>query len=291
MKNWEYIPRTLTGAMFVFAAVAKLISIDSFEIYVFSFQMLPLWGAYLAARLLIAFEAFLGIWMLINCDSKAAWWTGMVLLAAFTVRLLVLQLSGNDESCNCFGEFIDLNPVQSILKNIAFMAVLGVTYGCKSFDIKHKWLWRTLVPTVCLASVLILSPPDNWRYKDYAKYTTLNTEAFQEARTDGEIPARAFEGEKILCFYSLKCPFCKMSAQKMGTLRRMHTFPEAPIIVAFGGEKRDAAYYFRENRLDCTDWFFISPSTFLRITHGDMPLILVLKDGVIQQKYSYRDLH
>jgi hypothetical protein len=277
--------------MFVSAAAAKLMSIDTFEIYVFSFQMLPLWGAYLAARLLIAFEAFLGVWMLINCDAKAAWWTGMVLLAAFTVRTLVLQLAGNDGDCNCFGEFIKFTPTQSILKNIVLLAVLGISYGCKSFEIKHKWIWRTVVPVAALAAVFIISPPDNLRYKDYAKYTTINTEAFQDARESGEIPARAFEGDKILCFYSLKCRFCRMSAEKLGTLRRMHSFSEAPIIVAFGGNERDASYYFNETKLDCTDWFFISPTTFLRITNGDMPLILVLKDGEVVQKYSYRDLH
>jgi hypothetical protein len=277
--------------MFVFASIAKLLSIDSFEIYVFSFGMMPLWAAFLSARLLIALEAFLGIWMLANCDAKPAWWAGMILLAIFTLRLIILHFAGNSESCNCFGGFIDLDPVQSIVKNLVFMVVLGISYGCESFRMKRKWPWRILVPAACLAAVLIISPPDNWRYEGYGKYTTLNTSAFEKARSRKYIPERVFDGEKILCFYSLKCDFCRMSAIKLATLRKRGEFSEAPVIAAIGGKERDAAYYFRETGLDCSDWFFIPPSIFFRITNGEMPLILVLKDGMVIEKYSYRDLH
>ena len=82
----------------------------------------------------------------------------------------------------------------------------------------------------------------------------------------------------------------------MAVLRKRGEFSESPVSVAFGGDdtperREEARKYLEETGLVCEGCFFISPSTFLKITNGQMPLILILKDGVVTAKYSYRDLH
>ena len=112
----KYVFRVLPGILFLFSATAKLIGIDAFEIYLFSFGWFSLGTAYLLARLVIAAEYTLGLLLIANLCPKTAWWGSVAMLAVFSVFLGWLALSGNRENCNCFGELVNLNPLQSLGK-------------------------------------------------------------------------------------------------------------------------------------------------------------------------------
>lgn len=290
---WKYIIRVIVGVVFLISASAKLISVDSFEIYIFSFEILSLPMAYLAARLVIAMEYALGVLLILNMHSQAIYFLTFLVLAVFTAFLAGLMIAGRNDNCNCFGELIKMSPGQSIVKNIVLLAVLRLSAGLKSFNVKWKPLWYILVIAGSLAAVFIASPPDNWRYEDYSRSTTLNEEAFREALGEGLLPAYIMEGDHVVCFYSMKCRFCRQSAQKIGSMRRMGTFSDAPLtaIIGQGTDPVNPEPFFREAKLDCTDWHLIPGERFLKITNGGMPLILVLHNGEVTAKYSYRDIH
>lgn len=290
----KYVFRALLGILFLFSATAKLISIDSFEIYIFSFKVLSLGFSYLVARLIIAAEYFLGVMLLANFWSKAAFWLSAAMLAGFSIFLACLLLSGSSENCNCFGDLIEMDPKQSLIKNVVLLAILLLSAGCKPFNIKHKPIWCALAAAGSLALVFIISQPDNWDYKGYSEYTegSLNESALRERIESGVIPQSVTEDEKLVCFYSLRCNFCKMSAKKIATLRERGEWPEMTTIILFGrGENTDTTEFLGESGLKPDEVHFIEPEDFLTITNGSMPLILVMKEGEIVEKYSYRDIH
>jgi hypothetical protein len=100
------------------------------------------------------------------------------------------------------------------------------------------------------------------------------------------------EGDHVVCFYSLKCNFCKMSARKLMMLRERGEFSQAPIIALIGrGEDTDPTPFLEETGFRPDEIHFIEPADFLRITNGSMPLILVVRDSSIEEKYNYRNLH
>ena len=293
MKNvLTYVLRVLVGLVFLFSATAKLIGIDAFEIYLFSFGWFSLGTAYLLARLVIAAEYTLGILLIANLRAKFAFWASLALLAGFTVLLIVLAAEGNRDNCNCFGELVDLNPVQSIWKNLVLIALLLPTAGLKSFRVRYSRLWVALAALVPLASVLIVSPPDNWRYKSYDRRNEINRQALQEALEQGVLPSAVGEGDHVVCFYSLQCRFCKMSARKLMTLRRRGEFSNAPIIAVIErGESTDTGPFLEETGFQPDETVFVEPSDFLRMTNGKMPVILVLHDTAVVAAYNYRNLH
>lgn len=288
----KYVFRVLPGILFLFSATAKLIGIDAFEIYLFSFGWFSLGTAYLLARLVIAAEYTLGLMLIANLCPKTAWWGAVAMLAGFSVFLGWLALSGNRDNCNCFGELVNLNPVQSLVKNAAMLALLLPTYGVRPFKSRLKKLWIVLMAVVPLAAVLIVSPPDNWRYSAYDRSEPVNRQAFQEALEQGLLPDSLTEGDRVVCFYSLKCRFCKLSARKIVTLRERGEFSEAPLIAVFGrGEDTDTSEFLEETGIAFEEIHFIEPSDFLRITNGAFPLILLLHNGEITATYNYRNLH
>ena len=288
----KYVFRVLPGILFLFSATAKLIGIDAFEIYLFSFGWFSLGTAYLLARLVIAAEYTLGLLLIANLCPKTAWWGSVAMLAVFSVFLGWLALSGNRENCNCFGELVNLNPLQSLGKNAVMLALLLPAYDIAPFQSRFKKLWIALMAVVPLATVLIVSPPDNWRYSAYDRKEPMNEQAFQEALEKGLLPASLTEGDHVVCFYSLKCRFCKLSARKIVTLRERGEFSQAPLVAVFGrGEDTDTSAFLEETGIVFDEVHFIEPVDFLRITNGAFPLIVVLHDSIVTAKYNYRNLH
>lgn len=290
--KFKYVFRALLGILFLFSATAKLIGIDAFEIYLFSFGWFSLGTAFLLARLVIVAEYVLGLLLLTNFYPRLAFWGSLAMLAGFSLFLTVLAVKGNHDNCNCFGELVDLNPVQSLLKNLGMLVLLLLSAGIRPFRFRHKGLWLALIILIPLATVFIVSPPDNWRYDSYARHELVNEQAFREAVEKGILPESVVDGDHIVCFYSLKCRFCKMSAEKIMTLRARDEFPQCPIIAVIGrGEDTDTTPFLEETGFAPDEIHFIEPADFLRITNGSFPVILVMHGDTIAETFNYRNLH
>ena len=288
----KYVFRVLPGILFLFSATAKLFGIDAFEIYLFSFGWFSLGASFLLARLVIAAEYTLGLLLITNFCPKTAWWGAVAMLGGFTLFLAWLALTGNRDNCNCFGELVNLNPVQSMGKNLAMLALLLPTRNLPAFHVKYKALWIALMAVVPLAAVLIVSPPDNWRYDAYTRQETVNAQALQEALADGTLPASLTEGDHVVCFYSLRCKFCKLSARKLVALRERGDFSQAPLVAVFGrGADTDTSAFLEETGISFDEVHFIEPSAFLRITNGAFPVVLVMHDSTVVAAYDYRNMH
>lgn len=260
--------------------------------YLFSFGWFSLGTSYLLARLVIAAEYTLGLLLIGNFCPRLAWWGSLAMLVGFSLFLLGLMIAGRHDNCHCFGEWVDLNPTQSLLKNAGMLALLLVSARTEPFPVKHKGLWLALACIVPLATVLIVSPPDNWRYDSYARHALVNEQALQEALDTDILPASVAEGQHVVCFYSLKCPFCKMSAQKLATLRQRGEFSLAPVLVIFGrGQDTNTEAFFAETGLEPDEVHFIEPNDFLRITNGSFPVILVMNGMTVESAFNYRNLH
>ena len=288
----KYVFRVLPGILFLISATAKLAGIDAFELYLFSFGWFPLGTSYLLARLVIAAEYTLGILLIANFYPKLSFWGSVAMLGGFSVFLAWLLLAGNHDNCHCFGEWVDLSPGQSLLKNAVLLALLIPGAGIEPFRIRRKPWWLAAAIVVPLAAVLIASPPDNWRYDSYTSRDMVNEPVFREAVESGLLPHSVLEGDHVVCFYSLKCNFCRMSARKLMMLRERGDFSGAPIIAIIGrGEDTDPNPFLEETGFRPEEIHFIEPADFLHITNGSMPLILVMHDGAIVEKFNYRSLH
>lgn len=300
---------------FIVSAVAKLASADMFEMYIFSFAILPLEMSFLAARLVICAELALGLLLLLNTRSKFPLYAAAAMLGGFSLFLIWLLAKGESGNCHCFGELVNFSPAQSLLKNGVMGAMLAVAWRAKPYKIGRPWLWNSLLAVAAIATVFIVSPPDNWFYEGYAQHS-FDQRQFDSAIESGLLPPSLAEGEKTLCFFSLKCEFCQMTATKLGGLRREGKFTEGELISVFGRNPEDkqkcgelltcapaddahlemvgdglAQQFFRERKLDCTTWCNVDPGTLIRITSGRFPVVAIMRDGKLVAEYGYRDLH
>ena len=114
------------GGMFVIAAILKLMSIDEFEIYIYSFNVLNFLLTSFVSRIIIAGEFILGLFLILKINYKFTWNATMTVLILFTLFLIYVAIFRNDTNCHCFGQLVELSPVESIIKNVIAMILLSI---------------------------------------------------------------------------------------------------------------------------------------------------------------------
>lgn len=308
--------RILLGLFFCVSSVMKLVSVDDFELYIFSFGFAAFDLSSLAARLIIIGEFILGLGLV------SGWWhwfvnsVAAVLLVGFSVFLLWRMAEGDEDSCHCFGNLVDMNPWQSLIKNAVALVTLAVAWSSPSelfssfasADVlpekasaskdsvfrrcfmgvyRHKILTASIVSVVTALTVFIINPPDLWFRLTRGVEDDLNVTDFQSYADSAGIST----GRKIVCFYSIDCGHCRHCAEKMAGIIRRHNIPVDSVHCFFMQEyvemDKAAEMFFDKFGAGLQLPFSsIDPLKFIPLTDGSMPLVCLFEDGVLIKEFD-----
>lgn len=158
--------KILVGALFVVSALSKLVTIDTFEMYVYSFGLFPMVACFYLARLLVAAELLLGVALVSHRNHRFTTLTSLFFLIFFIVFLVYAQLIGRTDSCHCFGDMLPFNPVQSILKNAVLIAILLFVFKYSRIDWHPKW-WLALIIYIIVAVLFFFYSVKLLHYLDF----------------------------------------------------------------------------------------------------------------------------
>ncbi len=282
--------RIFIGIVFLLSAIFKLLSIDSFEIFVYSYQLFSLNFSYLLARFLISSEAVLGLMLILGISPKFTKYTSLGILAAFTVYLVLVL--NQEDNCHCFGEFLEMTPKESIFKNIGLILMVLFVRTNHEFRYRFKKLILSTLIVVSFVLPLIVSPPDFIYTRIYSINTEVNEEEFAAFLTDQiDFPTDISQGKQMLCFYGPSCEFCKITAGKISILADKFKINKANISCVFFGNEEKIKDFFTISDSQEFEYSIINAGTFLQITEGRMPLVVLLNDGVIVEKFGSRNLN
>ena len=290
LKVGAAVLRVLLAGVFVFSAVSKLLSMDSFEMYVYSYAFLPLWLVYVLVRLCIVAEFMLGVLI------GTGWWPRLTrlltvgMLVFFTLFLCYAALIGRNESCQCFGDAVDLNPVQSLLKNAVLIVVTLLVYrfyhpsAAIRAGQKVK-AWAVAAATVATTvTVFAVSVPDTWYFG--SGDAVIKKDRLREAMAAGG-PLDEFHlyrGHKLAAFVTPGCKYCKMSRQKLNTIAGRHHIADSNIVYIEPGAE-NSGYLPSDSRTNG-----ITTDLFLQITRGNRPYLVLLEDGEPLYVFHYRNI-
>ena len=271
VRQWVGVTlRLLMAAVFVVSALAKLFAIDHFEIYIFSYGILPLNLCFLLARLCIGVELAVALFLLTGWYPRLTRTVTVMLLLAFTLFLCYAALAGRSDSCQCFGKMVEMSPWQSILKNaiLLVLVLLSYRYGTTA---RLPRLWMPLTLTVVLFVLpFVISVPDNWAFGPSRE--NFNREAFSEAlefrRSDPQIvePSEPY----LLAFVTRGCPYCRMAREKLSTIASRHDIDSSRIVYV---EPKD-----------------LPGDLFVQVTYGSRPLLLLLDSDSVLATYHFRNI-
>lgn len=119
----------------------------------------------------------------------------------------------------------------------------------------------------------------------------IDKEALDRAVAEGKLPANIYEGDQVVCFYSLVCPHCHKNAVWLERTRRLLHFKDVPLTVVFGepSEPRIPQEFFDETDLEYNQMLYLEVPLFLEIVDNAWPKVLVLRNGKIFHKFTQRN--
>lgn len=270
------ILRVLVGTLFVLSAVAKLVAIDDFELYIYSYGWFPLGMSYVVARLCIGWELVLGGLLLTGWWKRLTKTAALLTLVLFSLFLCYAALNGRNESCECMGRWVDLSPAESLVKNgvLILLVLLGhrrdatcrVSKACRV----SKLVVSIVVGVVLMVTPFVVSVPDSWGFgpnrEPYGE-----VELREATMADGALMQMGVgEDKKLVAFVTPKCPYCKLARKKLDGLVKRHGLEEGSVVYV---EPKD-----------------IGEELWIEITYGARPLMLLMDGQEVKATYHLRNV-
>ena len=284
--------KVLLGLVFVVSAVLKLFDMDKFEIYIYSYHFFSLNASFMVARLAIILELVLGIGLISHCLHKLMWWGSIAMLAGYSLLLIYAMYLGRTDSCHCFGDFLQLDPKQSLVKNGVLMLLFLPIYRMESWKTPFRWLILCLTVMVSTIAVFVISPPDNLTSNTDPEQN-LQLELFNEMLDDAPLDALNLrEGKQVICFFSTSCEVCQLAAHKLSLMQQFYDFPKESITYLFmGNEESIAKFYEESGSAQYRDVLYPDVVRLLKAINGNFPVIVFLEDGEVVHEYGFRNMN
>jgi len=283
--------KVLLGLVFIVSAVLKIVDMDRFEIYVYSYHFFSLNFSFLAARAAIIVELVLGIGLVSNTLHKMYWWGSMAMLLGYTLLLIYALHLGRTDSCHCFGDFLQFDPKQSLVKNGILMFLFLLIYRMEGWKTPFRWLILCLAVMASTIGVFVVSPPDNYT-SSYDPEKNLQYELFDHALDETPLDTLSLrEDKQVVCFFSTSCEYCQMAAQKLSLMQRFYGFPADNIMFVFMGSEDGIARFYEESAsAHYRSVLYPDVVKLLKVINGNFPVIVLMDNGEVVHEYGFRNM-
>lgn len=287
----KIIVRVGIGVFFIVSAILKLLSIDTFELYIYSFNILsfPLSG--LAARVVITCELLAGILLIIKVKYREAWWLTMLMLVGFSLLLLYVLFFRDDTNCHCMGDLVELKPSFSLVKNVVTMLLLWFVKN--EGDYMFKWRKWALAGAFVAALVppFVLFPTDNVYNFFRSDKLDYNEAAFNGLMADSSMQeVRIEQGNYIIGVISSGCPHCKVSCLKMSEIVEKNDLDESRVLYLVWGDSTSVEQFKADSKTESFRYIQINPIVAIHVANGTFPTYLFVKDGNVEKTADIKKL-
>ena len=313
LKATKLIVRLLLGIMLISAAVLKLLSIDNFEIYIYSFDTFNFTWTTVFSRLVIASEILLGLGLVLKIYYKQVWWLSMFMMIGFTIFLLYVIIFRNDDNCHCFGDLTKLNPSESLYKNLVSIVLLFVVKNEKDYALGKK-LTKWLIGLSIALSLMIpfvVFPMDTIYNKIFSKDININTIELEKlikdpknvnllyfdnandpniVRHDTLTMLKMSEDKYIISFIAAGCKFCNLGAKKLSKIIEHNAIDKKHLKFFVWGYDDDIVTFILETKTTDYEYWFIDPEKSIDITYGRFPIFVWVDNRNIICSDDLRDL-
>lgn len=276
-----WLCRLLLGLLFIVSGLLKFVSLEAFETYIFSFDVVGLTLSSFFARGLLFVEFAIGLFLVSTIWKREVELLTFVTLLAFSVFLLFLWIKGDGGNCHCMGEAFEFSPQESLLKNILYFVLLYFARYSFTFEMPSKKWWIGGIVMVCLL-VPFLKLPAGLRP---LKPVGFNEVEFQKLLSEEENLRNVMTKEKsLVCIFSVKCRHCKTAMKKLEVLLKRNSSTNVHWVV--WGDESGLQEFLQETDVALRPHIFLTPDKLLPITENKIPLLLFFEKGEVIGKMS-----
>ena len=294
------------GSMFIIAAILKLMSIDEFEIYVYSFDVFNFLLTTLFSRLLITGELVIGLLLIFKMCYKITWRATLSVQILFTLFLVYVLVFRKDDNCHCFGELVELSPMESIVKNVVVIGGLFLIKTTRLQDHKTTSKFVGLRKVLLIASVIIpfvVTPMDSVYKMIYSSEKEISTvdlyESFDKVVAmdfiDNDIvfdSTYVFEpkGDKVVAIVSSGCKYCRLGVKKLSLMMKNNGVTPDDVNIFIWGSREGILNFREETMTEGCYYWHIMPHEAVDVTFGRFPTFIILKEKEIVNISDFRDI-
>jgi hypothetical protein len=306
----------IVSIFFISSGILKLINIDDFEIYIYSFGILNFGTISLLSRLLISIEIILGLLILLNIHYKKAWILMLFSMIAFSLFLVYIEFFRDDSNCFCMGSLVELNPISSLFKNLIIILLLAFINKPASYSFRKKRVLTILIftiPTICAFTIV---PPYPALSKVLRNENIVNSDAFEtfifnnnqsnliikntdyqnknnEIGLEKDTSAIIFnENESYLIgFIHPGCHFCILAVEKLELIFEHHKLDKNKTTLFVWGDDNQISNFIEKTQAYDFNYRIIDPLTSINITYGIFPTFLLYKENKILREFNYTSLN
>lgn len=298
------LARGIIGGLFILSAGAKLASIGQFEITMIQQHLVSdrITAAYLA-RGFIVLELAIGL-----CFFQPGYLKRLVIpitaamLVGFTGYLLYLQLfTEYRENCGCFGNLVQMTPVESIIKNIAMLVITGILYRFQPSD-NPRWGWHASAAILAITTIFVVAAfpvrviqQDDLRPLPSGIQEATSKPAIVEAppsrftKLEHQAPPNSgftpTQGTCLTAFLSLSCDHCRAVTSELGELQRESS---VALYGVFLGEPQEVAEFFSATGTQFP-YLLIAPENFYEFIGAAPPRVYLLHEGAITAYWDFEN--
>ena len=271
--------------VFIFSGISKLISVVYFEQFIYSFGILKLNYAVIFARIIIAAELTFGLSYLFKVYLKQINYISILILVAFTLFILLIEITDFSDDCHCFGNLFIFSNKLSILKNIVLIVMaIFLIKPLKQKTINNNGIKLISISVLSLIISLAVYFPSNIFSKknlnsNFCK-TCLEEYTKRELLSDQKI---------VLCFFSTSCKYCQLAAKNMSVISRK-TNGGNKILYVLWESNTKSKQFLQETKSDDFTYKNMDVLSFIKLTNGQMPQIILYNKGVIEHSYYFSDM-
>ena len=285
----------LLGAVFIFSAFIKLFPVELFE---WTFVDLGIANWYIApylARVMIAIEFFIGFLLLFNIyRNKFTLRFTIGVLVFFTIYLFwQFFTEGNSGNCKCFGNFINVTPLESIIKNIILIILSFIIYkNYKGIIWKYSKIFFLIIILSSVSLPFIINPIaiDNTVQSsdDSVVNYKLNLDVLYNNPKVVEPKIDLRKGKYIIAFMSLTCPYCRIGAYKLHVIKKRNH--DIPIFFILNGSNEKLKSFHDETITSDIPFTILLGQDFVKMSGVHLPLICWVNNSIVVKKSNYFNL-
>lgn len=281
VKHWvKLVLRVLIGLFFIATAVMKLFSLDSFEVYIYSFNIFNFVLCTVVARLVIMAELLVGFLLISKILYKYVWWLTQLMLVGFTLFLVYVAVFRHDANCHCMGDLVELNPVWSIVKNLVLMALMLPLRKEGDYVFKGKVAVGIVGAVLSVAVPFALFPMDTV-YNMFGKNDNqINEKEFYASMRDSAtVELNLGDGDYIFGYLAAGCKYCKLSGKKLDAIVEKNNLDTSRIVFFIWGTDKSIDKYKLETGATHFRYAHIGPVEAINIVNGQFPTYVFVRDG------------
>ncbi len=270
---------------------------------------LPSWGTLLAAIILLGVEFSIGVMLLLAAKKRLVAWATFVFMAIMTVVTIWIYVADPVSNCGCFGDAVVLSNSQTLLKNIALLILSIIILfehdkmfrflsdGNSSIAFYYSILFVVGTALYCLYYLPLFDFRPYHIGANIAEETagTANKEPtiydFSIDTPEGENVTKDVLSHEGYTFLLIAPYLDEADDTDFGSIDQIYEYAQDydyPFYCLTASTQRAIARW--QDSTGAEYPFYFTDGTTLKTVVRSNPGMLLLKDGVIIQKWSHHNL-